>query len=88
MRNKVLFAVGSYLHTLGDATSQWVNVAFLFSANANESISGRAYRLENTSVFWKYARIVIDYVMFWDPQHCKSSYLADYQRAKRLIEGE
>jgi len=76
-----------YLICLGDATSQWVNVAFLMSQNPNESISGRAWRMSDQSTFWKYARIAIDFIVFWEDAHCKASYLADYARAKALIEG-
>jgi len=80
--NKLL----AYLIRVGDATSQWVNVVLLWSQNPNESISGRAYRLQDKSRAWAAARVIIDTVIFWEDKHCKLSYLADYRRAKEYIE--
>ena len=75
----------NYLIRAGDATSQWVNVVFLGSKNPNESISGRAWRMQNRSTFWKYARPFIDTVIFWEDDHCELSYIADVRRAQTLI---
>ena len=77
----------NYLIRVGDATSQWVNVVFLFSQNPNESISGRAWANDGTSRVWSVVRPVIDFVVFWEEDHCQLSYEADIQRAERLLEG-
>ena len=75
----------NYLIRVGDATSQWVNVVFLWSQNPNESISGRSWRLRNKSRPWGIARVVIDFVIFWEDDHCELSYDADVARAARLL---
>jgi len=75
----------NYLIHVGDATSQWVNVVFLMSKNPNESISGRAWRLRNESKAWSTARKVIDFLAFWEVNHCYLSYHADVRRAKELL---
>lgn len=75
----------NYLIRVGDATSQWINVVFLWSKNPNESISGRAWRLRNKSKLWGIARKVIDFVIFWEEDHCELSYDADVARASMLL---
>ena len=60
-----------------DSVSQFLNV-FLLNGDANESISGRAYR-EN----WK-AEKFIDLLFFFDPEHCRNAYLSDLARAYAL----
>lgn len=65
---------------LGDATSQWVNA--LIGGNPNESLSGRAWR---TQSFWYK---VIDAILFFDKDHCKTSHENDVAYAKWLIKGE
>jgi len=60
-----------------DAVSQFLNV-LLLNGDANESISGRAYR-EN----WK-AEKFIDTLFFFDPEHCRNAYLSDLARAYAL----
>lgn len=75
----------NYLIRIGDATSQLVNVVLFFSKNPNESISGRSWRLRNKSKAWGVARVVIDFVIFWEDNHCELSYEADVARAARLI---
>ncbi len=81
-----------YLLRIGDATSQWINVAILLGPNPNESISGRAYRLRR-QVVWKQARVCIDILFLpFEKNHCKASYDADLKRAaimlatKRIVE--
>ncbi len=67
----------SYPHRALDATSQWANVV-LFNGDANESISGRAYRSG-----WK-AEKLINAVFFFEPEHCRNAYLSDLARAYAL----
>jgi len=62
-----------------DATSQWLNV-LLLNGNANESISGRAYRCG-----WRTAERVIDTLAFWEDDHCRLAYLTDIARADKLL---
>jgi len=70
----------NYLTRLGDATSQWLNVALL-NGDANESISGRAHREG-----WKTAERIIDWLLRpLGPDHCRTAYEADVARAFDLV---
>ena len=68
----------NYFVRLFDSISQVLNVALL-NGDANESISGRSYR-EN----WNSTKI-IDSLIFWDDEHCKTAYYSDLARAKTLV---
>ena len=80
-------AVIRYLINLGDATSSWLNAALLFG-NVNESISGRAWRLQSTHWAWKYARVIIDFLASpFEDNHCQLAYDNDIKRARVLLQG-
>ena len=81
--DKVLQETISYLTRVGDATSQLVNVTFLFGDNANESVSGRAYRLKHKHKSWKWINAAIDFTL--DQNHCERAYFNDLVRAKNTI---
>ncbi|HAI59341.1 MAG TPA: hypothetical protein DCM32_05630 [Xanthomonadaceae bacterium] len=77
-----------YLQRLGDATSQWVNVA-LANGMPDESLSGRAWR--NTALRspprwqWRIVRTLAE-VLFWpidQGQHCRRAFEQDLARAGR-----
>ena len=61
-----------------DSTSQFFNVVLL-DGDANESISGRSFRES-----WKIEKL-IDFLIFWEKDHCKLCYYADLARAKTLV---
>jgi hypothetical protein len=68
---------------VGDALSQLANVALMPNhkqSNANESISGRAYRQQ-----WR-IRHVINLLFFWQEDHCKGAYELDLARARALLD--
>lgn len=70
---------------IGDAISQLINVALLprhKETNANESISGRAYR-NNWFCVVKFIDFIFSPV---EKNHCKLSYKKDIERAKQLLE--
>lgn len=69
----------SYLIRLLDATSQWLNVALL-RGDANESISGRAFRQG-----WRRTEAVIDTLVWWEPDHCRRAHETDILRAHKLV---
>ena len=85
MANNLANSLLNYLIRVGDATSQWLNVVFLWSPNPNESISGRAWRLRNVYKAWSLVRKFLDFVVFWEEHHCELSYYADVRRAKALL---
>ena len=62
-----------------DSFSQVLNV-LLLNGDANESVSGRAYR-EN----WSAAAKILDSVFWFDPDHCSNAYLSDLARAYAII---
>ena len=79
----------SYLIRVGDAFSQLLNVLVLFGDNANESISGRAWRLHKQSKVWAAVRIIIDYLASpLELDHCEASHKADVSRAARLLRNQ
>ncbi len=81
-------ALFNYLIRIGDATSQWINVVFLFSVNPNESISGRCWRMR-THYFWGKIRIAIDWLASpFEKDHCQKSYINDVARAAALIKDQ
>lgn len=67
-----------YLIRIGDAFSQLLNVAIL-NGHPNESLSGRAWRTKSR---WY---LVIDIVLFFDKEHCKTSHLNDVAYARELV---
>lgn len=78
-------AVLTYFIHVGDALSQLANVVLLFG-DPNESISGRSYRMRD-KIQWKVSMTVIDFLLSpLEEDHCKASYEADIERARRLVE--
>lgn len=63
---------------IGDALSQLMNV-ILLNGHPNESLSGRAWRTK--SKWYK----VIDLILWFDKNHCKTAYENDVKYAKSLL---
>lgn len=75
----------NYLIRIGDATSQWLNVVFLWSQNPNESISGRCYRMRHKKQ-WQIAMTVVDFLFSpFEAAHCEKAYENDVARAANLL---
>lgn len=81
--DEVLDGTLSYVIRIGDATSQLVNVAVFFGDNANESVSGRSYRLKDKHRAWAWLNASIDYV--FDDNHCERAYNNDVARAAKTL---
>lgn len=67
---------------LGDALSQFFNVLTVWdnsSTTANESMSGRAFRLNLRREKF------INFVVFWEKNHCEKAFNRDRQRAMNLL---
>lgn len=79
----VLQSVADYAARVGDATSQVLNVAVFFGDNANESVSGRAYRQRLDAKRWLYLNNAIDFV--FSKGHCEEAYLNDISRAAKTL---
>lgn len=74
----------AYVTRSFDAVSQWLNVTILFGDNANESISGRSWRLRHQG--WGFAVKIINAIFFRQSNHCQSSHYKDLQRAIRMAQ--
>jgi len=77
-----------YLKRVGDATSQLANVVIFLGENANESISGRSWRLRQ-NWFWGKMRTLIDWLASpFEADHCEKSHMNDVARAATLIKDQ
>lgn len=70
--------MSKYPVRVGDALSQFFNVLIL-NGHPNESMSGRAWR---TQSFWYK---VIDAILWFDKDHCKTAYENDIAYAKQIV---
>lgn len=52
----------------------------LIGGQADETLSARAWRLRLVSPYWRVAQVVIDALFFWQTEHCKESYFAEFER--------
>ena len=75
----------NYLVRIGDCLSQLLNVAVFLGQNPNESVSGRAFRLRRISTFWKIAYKSINFLFYWQDDHCQAVYIADLKRAEQTL---
>lgn len=62
------------------AFDQLINT--LIGGMADETLSARAYRLRLVSPAWHAAQVVIDALFFWQTEHCKAAYFAEYERSQ------
>ena len=60
------------------AIDQTINA--IFNGYADETLSCRAYRRQHKNKFWKYGRIVIDALFFWQEDHCYKAYQSEVER--------
>lgn len=44
---------------------------------ADESLSAHCHRCKDTSTFWKYFRILVDTLFFFDYNHCEEAYISE-----------
>lgn len=66
------------LKNVAIAFDQLINT--LLGAAPDETLSARAYRLRLVSTPWRVAQVVIDALFFWQNEHCKQSYFAEFER--------
>lgn len=53
---------------------------------ADETISSRAFRMRHESKWWATARVLIDLLFLFDPNHCEAAYQSEKQRIHSPIE--
>lgn len=68
------------LKNIAIAFDQLLNT--LLGAAPDETLSARAYRLRLVSTPWHVAQVVIDALFFWQTEHCKAAYFAEYERSQ------
>lgn len=68
----------SYILNLLIAIDQLFNA--LTGGSCDETFSSRTYRRSQSSIHWMALRNLIDWVFFFDPDHCYTSYLAEKER--------
>jgi hypothetical protein len=65
-----------WLINVAVAIDQLLNA--LFSGWADETISSRAYRMQNSGPGWKCLHAAINLLFFFQPDHCRIAH--DYER--------
>lgn len=53
---------------------------------ADETISARAWRLQDENDFWGWFRKLIDGIFFWSPDHCHGAFRAEQLRRQSPTE--
>ena len=83
-------AVKHWLHQLFIAVDQLVNVLvtpFNAGAWADETLSSRAWRMDAKGRPWgRITRPVIDFIFFWQDNHCRNAF--ESERAMRGLPPE
>jgi len=85
-KNSIWLKIFLYVVRVGDALSQLLNVAFFLGSNPNESLSGRSYANKEKSYFWFIMFNVINFLFFFQDNHCKLAYTADLERARLMLD--
>lgn len=66
------------LKNIAIAFDQLINT--LLGSQPDETLSAKAWRMRLVSKPWKVAQVVIDAIFFWQNEHCKQSYAAEFER--------
>lgn len=69
----------NYIKNVLTAIDQLIG-SVLFNNPCDETLSAMAYRLRLVSPWWRAAQVIIDALFFWQGQHCKQSYISEYER--------
>ncbi len=68
----------NYFLNLAIAFDQFINA--VLGGACDETFSSRCYRKSANSQFWEGCRVVVDTLLFFDKQHCYTSYIAEVER--------
>ncbi len=74
------------------ALDQLINV--LLAGDPDETLSSRAHRMrEKGQPYWGWTAGAIDWLFFWQPQHCQQAYESEVLRlqqngVRRILEAE
>jgi hypothetical protein len=76
----------NYLLNIGDCLSQLINNAVFMADNPNQSISGRCWQQRHDR-YWRHLYSAVNFVASpWQENHCLEAYLADLDRARKMLE--
>jgi len=71
--------IKSRLHQITIAVSQLANtLVWVDDTYADEMLCAKAWRLKDKGWYWLV--LVLDFIWFWDPDHCRKCYLEEKQR--------
>ena len=70
---------------LASLFSRGVN-AFLFGGSTAQTLSSRAYVEAPYNRFWARKKVFINFVFFWEDDHCRNSWFLEVERAHRTLE--
>ena len=74
----------SYIKNVAISIDKLAN-SLLWGSNA-ETLSARAYRMNDKKKRWRVTRSIIDTLLFWDKEHCKASYEASVARKRAYLD--
>lgn len=57
---------------------QFVNT--IMAGHPDETISSRAWRCKDSSKFWGFMRKLIDWLFFFQKEHCYNAYIEEVER--------
>ena len=68
------------LKNIAIAFDQLINT--LLGSQPDETLSAKAWRMRLVSPAWHAAQVVIDALFFWQTEHCKAAYFAEWERSQ------
>ncbi|WP_430010336.1 hypothetical protein [Methylophaga lonarensis] len=83
MKKQIKQAVIAWLFRIAAWLSQGLNV-ILLGGHEDETVSARAYRSQNR-LRWLIVYRALNFVFFWQFDHCRESHERDRRRAKELL---
>lgn len=82
--NNLMQWVKAWFFKLLVVISQTIN-ALILNGEPDQTISSRAYSCNNVKM-WSLVEQCINFVFFWDENHCYKSWVLDLEFSNRIIE--
>lgn len=67
------------LYQVAIALDQLIGTLVL-NCDADETMSAKLWRCRHNNSYYWYGRQIVDYLFFWQPSHCLTSYLNEIKR--------
>lgn len=84
MISRPLYIIYEAVYFLFSLLSRVVNAAF-FKGSMQQTISARTYVLSHDNPKWERRRKIIDTIFFWEEDHCRKSWWAEVNRARKTL---